>query len=76
MGRSLTIVGASARAAAFSAARAGFEPYAIDHFADRDLAELCPAVRVERYPLLGWPQFGRCWVTVPRRSAPYETRAA
>jgi uncharacterized protein len=51
MGRSLTIVGASARAAAFSAARAGFEPYAIDHFADRDLAELCPAVRVERYPL-------------------------
>jgi Predicted ATP-dependent carboligase related to biotin carboxylase len=51
MGRSLIIVGASARAAAFSAARAGFEPYAIDLFADRDLAELCPAVRIEHYPL-------------------------
>ncbi|MEX2173047.1 MAG: ATP-grasp domain-containing protein [Pirellulaceae bacterium] len=46
----LTILGASARAAAFSAARAGFEPYAIDLFADRDLAQRCPAVRIERYP--------------------------
>jgi predicted ATP-grasp superfamily ATP-dependent carboligase len=51
MRRSLIIVGASARAAAFSAARAGFAPYAIDLFADRDLNELCPAVRIERYPL-------------------------
>ena len=50
MRRSLIIVGASARAAAFSAARAGFAPYAIDLFADRDLAELCPAVRIEQYP--------------------------
>ena len=46
----LTILGASARAAAFSAARAGFEPYAIDCFADADLASLCPAERIERYP--------------------------
>jgi predicted ATP-grasp superfamily ATP-dependent carboligase len=46
----LTILGASARAAAFSAARAGFLPCAVDSFADRDLAELCPAVRIERYP--------------------------
>src|SRR5262245_28436875 len=51
MGRRLIILGASARAAAFSAVRAGFEPHAIDLFADRDLAELCPAVRIERYPL-------------------------
>ncbi|MCI0361728.1 MAG: ATP-grasp domain-containing protein [Planctomycetaceae bacterium] len=51
MGRRLIIVGASARAAAFSTARAGFEPYTIDLFADRDLAQLCPAVRIERYPL-------------------------
>jgi len=51
MRRSLIIVGASARAAAFSAARAGYAPYAIDLFADCDLAELCPAVRIERYPL-------------------------
>ena len=51
MRRSLIIVGASARAAAFSAARAGFAPYAIDLFADRDLAGLCPAVRIDRYPL-------------------------
>lgn len=46
----LTILGASARAAAFSAARGGFAPYTIDSFADRDLVELCPAVRIERYP--------------------------
>jgi predicted ATP-grasp superfamily ATP-dependent carboligase len=47
---SLTILGASARAAAFSATRAGFEPYSIDCFADSDLAELCRVVRIERYP--------------------------
>ncbi len=46
----LTILGASSRAAAFSAARAGYSPYAIDSFADRDLAALCPAIRIERYP--------------------------
>jgi predicted ATP-grasp superfamily ATP-dependent carboligase len=51
MRRSLIIVGASARAAAFSAARAGFAPYAIDLFADCDLAALCPAVRIDRYPV-------------------------
>jgi predicted ATP-grasp superfamily ATP-dependent carboligase len=47
---SLTILGASARAAAFSAARAGFAPHAIDSFADCDLAELCPAIRIKCYP--------------------------
>jgi predicted ATP-grasp superfamily ATP-dependent carboligase len=50
MTRRLIILGASARAAAFSAIRAGFAPYAIDCFADRDLAAVCPAVKIERYP--------------------------
>ncbi len=50
MGRRLIVLGASSRAAAHSAARAGYKPYAIDLFADRDLAALCPVVRIERYP--------------------------
>jgi predicted ATP-grasp superfamily ATP-dependent carboligase len=50
MTRELIIVGASVRAAAFSAIRAGFQPYAIDQYADRDLAAVCPAVRIRRYP--------------------------
>jgi len=48
--RLLVILGASARAAAFSAARASFSPLAIDLFADADLAGFCPTRRVERYP--------------------------
>lgn len=48
----IIIVGASARAAAFSALRAGFLPYWIDQFGDRDLAERYPGARVAagRYP--------------------------
>ena len=48
----LLILGASARAAAASAARAGFAPMAVDLFADRDLAALGPAHRIDRddYP--------------------------
>ena len=46
----LIILGASVRAAAFSAIRAGFEPYAIDCYADRDLAEACQAVKIGSYP--------------------------
>ncbi|MBC7855232.1 MAG: ATP-grasp domain-containing protein [Pirellulaceae bacterium] len=46
----IIIVGASARAAAFSALRAGMRPYAIDLFADCDLADACPAVKIEHYP--------------------------
>jgi predicted ATP-grasp superfamily ATP-dependent carboligase len=46
----LILLGASVRAAAHSAIRAGFTPYAIDLFADRDLAVVCRAVRIERYP--------------------------
>jgi len=43
----ILIVGASARAAAFSAARAGFRPRCLDLFADADLAALCPAARFD-----------------------------
>jgi predicted ATP-grasp superfamily ATP-dependent carboligase len=42
----LLIVGASARAAAFSALRAGLRPWCIDLFADDDLRARCVAVRV------------------------------
>jgi len=48
--QTLIVLGASARAAAFSIRRAGYEPYAIDLFADRDLAAICPAVKIQRYP--------------------------
>jgi len=44
------VLGASARAAAFSIRRAGYQPYAIDVFADRDLTAICPAVKIRRYP--------------------------
>ncbi|HEX4589915.1 MAG TPA: ATP-grasp domain-containing protein [Gemmataceae bacterium] len=46
------LVGASVRAAAFSALRAGLRPWAIDLFADRDLAAACPVRRIpaRRYP--------------------------
>src|SRR5438132_2283392 len=42
----LLIFGASTRAAAFSALRAGLRPWCADLFADRDLTARCPAVRV------------------------------
>jgi predicted ATP-grasp superfamily ATP-dependent carboligase len=43
-------VGASARAAAYSAVRAGFSVRTADLFADVDLVRLCPAIRVDDYP--------------------------
>jgi predicted ATP-grasp superfamily ATP-dependent carboligase len=46
----LTIVGASARAAVCSAVRAGFSVHAADLFADADLRQVCPAIRVRDYP--------------------------
>lgn len=46
----IIIVGASARAAAFSALRAGLKPYAIDLFADSDLCAACEAVKIDHYP--------------------------
>src|SRR5262245_115495 len=49
---SLFIVGASTRAAAFSALRAGLMPWCADLFADADLEARCPVRRVppEDYP--------------------------
>ena len=47
---SLTILGVSARAAASSARRAGYQPYSIDLFADCDTAALGPAIRIADYP--------------------------
>ncbi|MGD9724208.1 MAG: ATP-grasp domain-containing protein [Pirellulales bacterium] len=46
----LTIIGASARAAAWSAWRAGYEVRAGDLFADLDLADRCHARAVADYP--------------------------
>jgi predicted ATP-grasp superfamily ATP-dependent carboligase len=46
----LTIIGATTRAAAESARRAFFSPIAADLFADLDLCEICPATRIEVYP--------------------------
>lgn len=48
----LLIVGASARAAAWSALRAGLTPFAADLFTDRDLNSVAPCVRVppDAYP--------------------------
>lgn len=46
----LTVLGASCRALAQSALLAGFEPHAIDLFADRDLEDCCSTARISRYP--------------------------
>ncbi|MCE9589357.1 MAG: ATP-grasp domain-containing protein [Planctomycetes bacterium] len=48
----LIIIGASARAAAQSALRAGWSPHCVDLFADRDLAAIAP---VRRCPLDQYP---------------------
>lgn len=48
----LFLVGASIRAAAWSALRAGLSPHGVDLFADRDTADLCPVIRLppRQYP--------------------------
>lgn len=46
----LIVLGASVRAAAWSARRAGFEVFAADLFADLDLRRLARTVRVSDYP--------------------------
>ncbi len=48
----LLILGASTRAAAMSALRAGFTPHCVDLFADRDLRAIAPVSKVDRlaYP--------------------------
>ncbi len=43
----LLIFGASCRAAAFSALRCGIRPFCADYFADRDLAAVCSAERID-----------------------------
>jgi predicted ATP-grasp superfamily ATP-dependent carboligase len=60
--RKLAIVGASARAAAFSALRAGYEVAAADLFADADLQRACPAIRINHYPegLVDWLAAAEC----------------
>ncbi len=50
MGRNLLILGATARAAAWSAHRAGFSVVAADLFADADLRQVAVAHRVTDYP--------------------------
>ena len=42
------ILGTSCRAAAFSALRAGLRPRCADYFGDRDLAAVCPVVRIDQ----------------------------
>src|SRR5689334_6689197 len=51
-GPNLLIFGASVRAAAFSALRAGLQPWCADLFGDADLRARCPTVQVpgEFYP--------------------------
>ena len=48
--KSLIIVGASARAAAASAQRAGFAPYWLDQFGDTDLRQRFPGQIISPYP--------------------------
>jgi len=45
----LLILGASTRAAAFSAIRAGLLPCCLDQFADADLSAACPTSRVDSF---------------------------
>ncbi len=50
-GQPIVLCGASTRAAAFSALRAGFRPWCVDLFADRDLQACCPVTCVTgKYP--------------------------
>lgn len=49
-GKSIVIVGASARAAAMSALRGALLPIAADLFADMDLQVLCRSERIDDYP--------------------------
>ena len=66
LGGTLAIVGASARSAAHSALRAGWQPIVADLFADADLQSVCPATRVEGYPegFLDWLDRTECdgWI--------------
>jgi len=52
----IAIIGASARAAAFSVLRSGRQAVAADLFADADLQQKCRVTRISPYPegLLDW----------------------
>jgi predicted ATP-grasp superfamily ATP-dependent carboligase len=52
----IAIVGASVRAAAASAVRAGYQVAATDLFADEDLAAIADCTRIDDYPqgFVGW----------------------
>src|SRR5580700_5215505 len=63
----LMVFGASTRAAAQSAVRAGFRPLCADHFADEDLYELAEVLPLSRYPQ---------GLVAAASSAEYETRRA
>jgi predicted ATP-grasp superfamily ATP-dependent carboligase len=58
----VAIVGASARAAAFSVLRSGRQPVAADLFADADLQQACPVTRITNYPegLFDWLRQTEC----------------
>jgi predicted ATP-grasp superfamily ATP-dependent carboligase len=58
----IAVVGASARATAFSLLRAGCEVVAADLFADADLARACKVTRIANYPegLADWLAETRC----------------
>ncbi|BBO30432.1 ATP-grasp domain-containing protein [Lacipirellula parvula] len=57
--KKLAIVGASVRAAAFSALRAGYEVVAADLFADADLRAHCDVTRIES----GYPESIADWLS-------------
>ena len=56
MNAHLIIIGASVRAAAMSACRAGYAPWAVDCFTDWDLTTLCDSYQIDDYPY-GFPRF-------------------
>lgn len=56
MNAHLIIIGASVRAAAMSACRAGYAPWAVDCFTDWDLTAVCDSYQIDDYPY-GFPRF-------------------
>ncbi|MCG8449533.1 MAG: ATP-grasp domain-containing protein [Pirellulales bacterium] len=61
-GATIAVVGASARAAAFSLLRLGCHVVAADLFADADLSKHCSATRIDAYPegFADWLRQTRC----------------
>jgi uncharacterized protein len=62
----LLILGASTRAAAFSAIQCGFQPRCADYFADRDLAAVCSVDRIDhRHAAEQFVEFARSVAPTP-----------